>query len=199
MILLLSGATRQLEAALPNRHLGVLTSPRAGHRHYEWLGLPWAADNDVYTGQFDAKAFRRFLDRDPVGCLFVAAPDVVGDAKATGALFGQWGRVIQAAGFPVALVAQDGLVSPPWDGLDALFVGGSTEWKLGPAAFALMREAKRRGKWVHVGRVNTANRIRLARQAGADSVDGTSATRWPGNLTKILRWLDNENRQAVLL
>lgn len=198
VILLLSGATRLVESLLPCPYLGVLTSPRAGNRHYERLGLPWAADNDVFTGKFDPVRFRRLLTWDPTGCLWVAAPDVVGDAAATLELFAQWAPEIRSAGFPVALVGQDGLVAPPWDDLDALFIGGSTEWKLGPVAFALAREAKERGKWVHFGRVNTANRIRYARQAGADSIDGTKATKWPFELPRILRWIENADTQEVM-
>ncbi len=41
-----------------------------------------------------------------------------------------------------------------WHRLDALFVGGSTYFKLGPTAAGLVREAKRRGLWTHMGRVN---------------------------------------------
>ncbi|MET7951049.1 hypothetical protein [Micromonospora sp. NPDC005324] len=35
---------------------------------------------------------------------------------------------------PAALVAQDGLKAPavPWHAIDALFIGGSTAWKLRP-------------------------------------------------------------------
>ena len=41
------------------------------------------------------------------------------------------------------------------------------------------REARRRGKWVHMGRVNGLRRLRIALDFGVDTVDGTSLTR-PG-------------------
>jgi hypothetical protein len=39
---------------------------------------------------------------------------------------------IRYAGFPVAFVARDDLehLTVPWDDFDALFIGGSTSWKL---------------------------------------------------------------------
>lgn len=48
-----------------------------------------------------------------------------------------------------------------------------TEWKNGAAARDLAREAKARGKWLHMGRVNGGGRMRYARDIGCGSVDGT--------------------------
>jgi hypothetical protein len=81
-------------------------------------------------------------------------------------------------------MAQDGLerlerwMSMAWPRIDALFIGGSTDWKLGPAARTLVREAKRRGLWVHMGRVNSLKRIAYAAEIGCDSIDGTGWMRW---------------------
>lgn len=115
----------------------------------------------------------------------------------------------------------------PWDAFDALFIGGSLEclpcrfvwpadrrpargqrcpacglvlreWKLGCAARELVAEAKRRGKWVHMGRVNSNKRWLYADAIGCDSVDGTYLTRGPdANLPKLLAWTRN-NQQAPL-
>ena len=41
-----------------------------------------------------------------------------------------------------------------------------------------MAEAKRRRKWVHMGRVNSERRIRYAASIGCDSIDGTKWVRW---------------------
>jgi hypothetical protein len=81
---------------------------------------------------------------------------------------------------PIALVAQDGQerLPVPWDHFEALFVGGSTQWKLGPHATALIRQAKRRGKWVHVGRVNTVRRITWFKALDVDSIDGSGFARF---------------------
>ena len=124
-------------------------------------------------------------------CLFVAAPDVVGDGAATLAVLQPMASHIRALGWPVALVGQDGMenMTVPWDDVDWLFVGGSTEWKLGPHARELAGEAKRRGKWVHMGRVNSEKRYRYAAAIGCDSADGTFLTFGPDvNLPRLLSW-----------
>jgi hypothetical protein len=63
-------------------------------------------------------------------------------------------------------------------------MGGSTEWKL-----ANMVEwgqfCAERGIYYHVGRVNTQKRFRLAHIAGADSVDGSSASRYAVTLPAL--------------
>ena len=71
-------------------------------------------------------------DPDARWCLFAAAPDVVGDAAATLQRSERMLDWIRYAGFPVAFVARDGLehLTVPWDDFDALFIGGSTSWKL---------------------------------------------------------------------
>lgn len=144
------------------------------------VGQPWAADNGRFSAPqdyTDAK-YLAWLARMPVdSCLFATAPDVVGDAVATLLLSGPMYGPIRALGYPVALVAQDGLERLPemipWHDIVALFIGGTTAWKLGPAAEGLAREAKARGKWVHMGRVNSLRRMRYAESIGCDSADGT--------------------------
>jgi hypothetical protein len=155
--------------------------------------LPWAADNGAFAG-FNEQKFLRMLDRigGKKGCLFVVAPDVVTNARATLELFHAWHREIAARGLPVAFVAQDGqeALPVPWKRIDALFVGGSTEWKLSEHARALCRKAKAKGKWVHMGRVNTRKRMQLACSWNCDSVDGSGFSRWPdARIPKGLRWI----------
>ena len=75
----------------PQEHLGRLIQPR----HYSSIeetaasGMPWAADNDAFNGGFDVDAYSKMLDRISglPGCLFVVAPDVVGDWRATAELW----------------------------------------------------------------------------------------------------------------
>jgi hypothetical protein len=146
-------------------------------------GFRWSADNGCFHG-FDEPACRAMWARLAgwPGCLFVVVPDSVGDHAETLRLWNQWRIVVRelTAGQPVAFVAQNG-ASPqnvPWDELDALFIGGDTEWKLGAEASQLAHEAKQRGKWVHMGRVNSARRIARALAIGCDSFDGTKWSRW---------------------
>ena len=152
----------------------------------------WAADNDCYTlgENFDSERYIRFLERCAYmadTCLFATAPDVVGDAEATINLFQDWRRTIRNVGLPVALVGQDGLENTdiPWLTFDALFIGGTTEWKLGRTVREIITKAKARGKWVHIGRVNSAKRLRYCIAIGADSVDGTE---WAINPGRGIRW-----------
>jgi hypothetical protein len=159
-------------------HIGRLQLPRSADSPRD--GEIWAADNGAYSG-FDETAFLRMLDRlEPWRdtCLFVACPDVVGSHSLTLDLFDLWAPRLQK--WPLALVAQNGLTpeAVPWWRIDALFIGGTTEFKLSPKAAALVREAKQREKWVHMGRVNTIRRMVYANSIGVDSIDGTSFSRW---------------------
>jgi hypothetical protein len=123
--------------------------------------------------------------------LFAVAPDVVGDAEATFERSRPFLPFIRSLGFPAAYVIQDGqeFFDPPWDEFDVAFIGGSTEYKLGPQVTAIVREAKRRGKWVHMGRVNSRRRWSYAEHIGCDSVDGTYIAFGPDvNLPVVLSW-----------
>ncbi len=82
-------------------------------------------------------------------------------------------------------------MSPPWHVFDAVFIGGDTEWKLGPQAQRIVRICKEHGKHGHMGRVNTLRRLRYAESIGVDSVDGTKWARWRNTyLDEGLRALD---------
>lgn len=74
----------------------------------------------------------------------------------------------------------------PWGAIRCLFIGGSTEWKEGPHAARLMQEAHARGKWVHVGRVNTLRRYWWLSSLPVDSIDGTCFSKWPD---KFIPWM----------
>jgi hypothetical protein len=203
VLLLISGATQNVLQWRDHPNLGVLMTPRGNHSREYLLstGLSWAADNDAFSG-FNAAQFTAMLWRlrGVKGCKFVSLPDVVGDAKKTLAQFYQWHPVVHwFHSYPVALVAQDGLEheSIPWSLFEALFVGGSTTWKLSATASDIIKEAKRRGKWVHMGRVNSVPRIRYAQNLGCDSVDGSG---YSINFSHVLNHLPVfETRQSRLV
>jgi hypothetical protein len=173
--------------------IGFIDTPAQGNARPD--GVDWVADNGAFSDNFDEVKWLRFLIDNAHradSCRFAVAPDVVGDAQATLARSAPWMPRIRALGYPVAFVGQDGQedLPVPWDEFDALFIGGSTEWKLGRHARALVKEAKSRGKWVHMGRVNSRQRYRYAEHIGCDSVDGTYLTFGPDvNLPKLLSWL----------
>jgi hypothetical protein len=108
---------------------------------------------------------------------------------------------LRRRGYRAALVAQDGLeqLPVPWDAFDALFVGGTTAWKLSEAAYGLAAEARRRGKCTHLGRVNAWPRLRMAAVSGYDSADGTTLGFNPGRyIPEIRGWLDTLAAQQRL-
>lgn len=207
MIVLVSGATATHRRYWDNPAFGHLVMPRSGNsiRSTCESGKPWAADNDAFGGWTPEKetAFSRMLGRicldgDKSTCKFIAAPDVVGDSATTLERFKRWEPIIRSTGFPVGFVAQDGLetFACPWNDMDALFIGGTTEFKLSKRADALIAEAKDGGLWVHVGRVNSAKRIKHFYEIGVDSIDGRSFSAWPDlYFAKFLVWMNRLNTQ----
>jgi hypothetical protein len=138
--------------------------------------LLWVAVPDVLRCACGAAEFHRKPERGPE-----CAPR--GDADATLERFREWH--LWLCHLPLAFVLQDGSERPgrvPWNaaGLAAVFVGGSDEWKLGPDAARLVREARARGLYAHMGRVNSAKRIGYAKSIGCTSVDGTKWVCWRG-------------------
>ncbi len=172
--------------------LGFIDTPAQGNRRP--AGVAWCADNGCYGKGYpgDVAWLAWLAGMDPTGCVFATAPDVVGDAIATLARSLPMLPRIRELGYPAALVAQDGLeaLPVPWDAFDVLFIGGSTPWKLGRHARALVADAKAHGKGVHMGRVNSARRLRYAADIGCDTADGTYLTFGPdANLPRLLSWL----------
>jgi hypothetical protein len=214
--------------------LGLIDTPDQGNKHPE--GALWCADNGKFSPKramsgepWDEQGWWNFLVKNADKAhraVFATAPDVVhwvdygggkmgpmGDAAATLVESAKWYDKIRELGYPVALVAQDGLdpADVPWDEIDVIFVGGSDDYKVGsppegrvrplklcgtpwgkPGCISVVQEAKRRGKWVHIGRVNSLARYRFARMIGADSVDGTYLKNKPSVTLPILQgWLED--------
>lgn len=206
MRLLVSGCTATFYRIVDRYRdcLGALVTPSQGYcpARASASGLPWGVDNAAFSG-FDPAAYRRLLGRVAglPGCRFVAAPDVVADARATLALWPGWLWDVRATGHPPALVGQDGAedLDLPWADMGAYFIGGSTGWKLSQASADLAAEAKRRGLWVHMGRVNSRRRLTAAFDMGCHSVDGTGMSKWGDrHLANFCRWLRDLQPQPVL-
>lgn len=188
--------------------IGIMLGYREGSLSHGKRNLEkclWAADNGCYTNpDLNVKnylAWLKNLTEFRETCLFAVAPDMVADAGAT------WERSrdvlphIRALGYPAAFVAQDGIEDEPihWDAFDCLFIGGSTEWKLSGDAFWLCREASHKGKWVHMGRVNSFRRLLQARFAGCHSTDGIQLAFAPDKrLDQLEKWLDFISAQPTL-
>ena len=184
--------------------IGLMLTPNKGN--VPWTDRMWAADNGCFTQPetYSDDRYLRWLawrGDHAVRCLFATAPDVVGDAAATIERSLPMLSRIRNEGYPAALVAQDGLVEAdvPWAETDVLFLGGTTEWKLGHAAAVLAEAAQRRGVPVHMGRVNSLRRLRIAQRMGCASVDGCMVAYRPTSAVRQLRqWMEAVNGQAVL-
>jgi hypothetical protein len=212
MMYLANPSTPRVRDAMAAGRIGTIMTPAQGNR------LPadaaFAIDNGCGPGRNGQagcgypgdRAYLEMLSRLSAQarrrCLFAVAPDVLCDAAATLKRLDRFYAAIRCwFGLPVAFVAQDGLerLDVPWCSFDVLFIGGSTEWKLGPGARALTAEAKARGKRVHMGRVNSLRRLRYADAIGCDSADGTFLAFGPNvNLPPLLGWLRAVNDQRPL-
>ena len=206
MIILVSGATKTVNKYQGTSHVGRFLGPRNGNsvQVVADSGLPWAADNDAYAA-WDEERFWVMLAKlakvDLARFLWVAVPDVVANAQATLDNWHVWFPQIDALGLPAAFVGQDGLDEGdvPWDELSCFFLGGSTEWKLSVEAERMARQAKGRGKLVHMGRVNSRKRARHAHDIGCDSIDGRMFSAWPETrLPRGIVWCRDLVRQPSL-
>lgn len=173
MIIFVSGATKSVKKYKSN-YIGQLMTPQDGNL-YRGDAMLVAVDNCAYSN-WDERKFVKLID-SLIGkkVCWVAAPDVVGDAVKTSKLYDFWYQEIKVKrGLPIAYVLQDG---QDWIGLpfdyDALFIGGTTEFKLGGYVRYCVTAAKEYGKWCHMGRVNSWGRLRYAIDIGCDSIDGS--------------------------
>jgi hypothetical protein len=186
--------------------LGCMTTPAQGNVIPP--GSWWAADNGKFgKGWPGAERWFEWLAATvarygPEQCLFAVAPDVPFDAAGTLAESRPWLARIRELGIPAAFAAQDGCDQDdllPWGEFDVMFLAGSTEWKIGDVARSLAFEAKQRGLKVHMGRVNSQRRLRIAEDFCCDSADGTYLVFGPDrNLPTLMGWLDQMYRQPSL-
>lgn len=195
-----STGTKRNLAALRAAGWRLMVSAKGRPQHQ---GFAYALDNGAWwafqNGQpFDEQAFLRAYDRFAEGADFVVLPDVVAGGEASLAFSLEWRHRLGRPPCPLMLAVQDGMPTyeiAPHIGPDCgIFVGGSTEWKISSMpSWGILAEVYRAK--MHVGRVNTARRIAMCHAAGADSFDGSSASRF----AKTLPLLDNALRQPDLL
>lgn len=203
-MLYLTGAYRRSQVeTLVALGVGVMLQPGSGYAGVvEGAGFPaWAADNGCFAQgeRFKLERFYAWLEKVPRSrLLFAVAPDVFPDAEATLERSRPVLKELRALGYPVAFVAQNDAerTAIPWEEFDCLFLGGEDRWKLNSAAMRLVAEAKKRDRWVHMGRVNSRRRIRYAALIGCDSADGTflryrnrAGGDGASDLAKWSRWL----------
>ena len=185
------------------QYMGWLNSPRHMYSVGTMVRIgckSMCLDNSAYSN-FCEKLYMKMLDRWSDAIIpveWVTIPDVVGDAVATRDLWEKWQDKVY---LPKAFVAQDGAedLQLPWGLFTCLFVGGTTAWKLSACAESLVREAKGRGKIVHMGRVNSQKRLRYAYQIGCDSIDGTGYSKYnKKELQRALKYVETLHCQQFL-
>lgn len=155
-------------------------------------GVPYGLDNGCFK-RFEEKTWNRLLNEcDEAMPKFVCLPDLVGDAVRTLDLFSSFER--RTNGMPRALVLQDGIGNHriPWDKLAAVFIGGSDSFKISTEAINAARTAKMLGKWVHVGRVNTIDRMAQWIDL-ADSIDGSGLSKYDHMLESMIEFLSGDH------
>lgn len=178
---MVSGATKTMQKYRGHPYLGAFLTPRTGNSLKTLKDFIWASDNAAFN-QFDEKAFIKMLNKIKGSqTKFVCCPDVVGDGEKTLSLFFEWHQIIKGYDLPVALVLQNGMKKEkiPFDLVDAIFIGGDDEFKLGNEVREIVKEAKKKNIWVHMGRVNSNKRIEYAFELGCDSIDGSGYSMFP--------------------
>lgn len=182
--------------------LGLMCQPGNSY-HLQIHRYPaFACDNGCYGNHFDPDKWRRLLDRAAAWgdrCLFAVVPDrfdptdLHGNNAATLDLWPRWVHEVKDRGLRAAFVCQNDSTPDdvPYEA-DAVFIGGDTQWKLSRWAWAQVAAGKARGRWAHVGRVNTELRWATVSIFGADSADGTLIKHGPraAMLAQLNRMLD---------
>lgn len=165
-------------------------------------GFPYGLDNGAWARfqqgrPFVESAFRAGLVKLGRDADWVVIPDIVMGGAASLEMSLRWMRVVLDETGRGLIAVQNGMtakdVQPFLGERVGIFVGGDTRWK--EQTIGVWSELGRRvGCWVHVGRVNTARRIRICTSEGATSFDGSSASRFAVNVPR----LDAATRQLGL-
>jgi len=191
--------------------IGHLYSPTAQKGPYYFL--PYALDNGAWPAfknkrDWSVEEWRELIKwaqwsgQPPLWSL---VPDVVGDRTGTMERWLEYVGEVRAAGFRPAFAIQDGMTfADVPDSECVLFLGGSTDptdenpdkggWKeaaIDPWCRAFPGR-------VHVGRVNTWDRLVMCWRAGAISIDGTGwyHHRQRADLRKFLKETNGGKRAA---
>ncbi len=153
-------------------------------------GIPYGLDNGAFT-QFKAGTFTRMAEAavDDSRCRWIAIPDYPMCAYSTIGLFRHWKHVIRRKR---AFVLQNDIYRYktliPWNEIVCVFVGGDDRFKESREAVEIAIEARERGKWVHVGRVNTVRRLDFW-EPYAHTIDGSGIARFDHMITPVISYL----------
>lgn len=202
MIYYANPSTVQIRDAMLRGQLGCIDTPLQQNIIHP-ADVDTIADNGCFSAKWEHSRWLRWLIDRPRLYRFVVAPDVFDPSgapchKETLERWRRYGPIIDRHGFVPAFVCQVGATAHniPSDA-PVLFLGGTTEWKLGEEARRITALAKTEGRWVHMGRVNSQRRLVTALEMGCDSVDGTFLTFGPdANLERLLRYMEKARLKA---
>ncbi len=185
--------------------IGWLVGPTAAPKTKLRPWMPFALDNDAFSAwvsgdPWNEHAWREMLtrvDRSGMNPRWALVPDVVADRAATLAKWEEFSPVVSAIGWPLAFAAQDGMT--PNDvpkNADVVFVGGTTVWKW--RNLPMWTKACPR---VHVGRVNSVEKLHVCERLGVESVDGTGwmrDTMGGGKAIGLESWMEGKQPHPEL-
>ena len=139
--------------------------------------MPYSLDNRAFAAwknktEWDPDAWVKLLAWARLSGLpprWVLVPDVVADRIGTLERWKQYAPIAREYGWPLAFAVQDGMdiTDVPIEA-EVVFVGGSTEWK-----WATAEKWCRSFPRVHIGRVNSYQRLVQCETWGVESIDGT--------------------------
>lgn len=153
-------------------------------------GFRYMLDNGAWScyqsgKKWNSSRYRDFYDILGAGADLIVVPDIVCGGVESLRLSESW---LPRLDGHLLVPVQDGIspaaVKPLLGSRCGIFLGGSTHWKL--LTIQVWGDlAEEMGCWYHVARVNSKKRIGLADYAGADSFDGSGASRY-AKATKTL-------------
>lgn len=179
--------------------LGWLMSPKWRLKTTLRPWIPYALDNDAFSAwtnktEWSFEEWKALLDwskSSGLKPLWALVPDVVADRHATLERWHQYAPLVKSYGWPLAFAVQDGMsVHDVPENADVVFVGGTTEFKWSTVQMWAWYFPR-----VHVGRVNSIDRLWQCEDLGVESVDGTGWFRDPSDKTKLpamIKWLNRE-------
>lgn len=188
-----SKITKELYRKYPSK-IALLNSPFSWKTPFD--SIPYAIDNGCFKS-FNEDRFFKTLQKAKKfhKPLFVVCPDVLGCHDRTLALWYYYYPILEKYTFPIAFVVQNGCTPESIPiAADWLFIGGTDPWKI-----ENIKKFVNIGKPVHVGRVNTINRLTYCEEIGVDSIDGTG---WLRSRKKqfhdLMDWFCGEKEQLEL-
>lgn len=167
-------------AQWPEGVMGQLITPLTKYKRCHEV---FAIDNGCFSGLREAdfvKCLQRNEDKKEQ-CLFVTVPDKMGSYHETVAMWNQYSHLVD--GWKKAFVAQDDYLGMPKDA-SAIFIGGTDAFKDSLDCLYIIKDARRAGKHVHIGRVNGIDRYQRFYQY-ADTCDGSGVSQYDYMIDRI--------------